>query len=515
MRLFDVIGAVAVVAWCALVGSFVDQEYFAANAAGVDSSVVFKEGSSWMLLTREEQEVGYIHEARTPVDSGGWLLEYDILFNVSMLGVDQFLRTEIKASVDPDARLEQFSAEIITGATSFSLTGEVQGKTVVMKMDLAGEMREQKLTLTEAPRLANSALNQLVAQGDKLTPGARFEQEYFDPTVMGMTKMVFEFVRPHEVAVYEETVSTYHFRQIVSGTELDVYVDKNGEVYIQEFPLRIVGSRMPPELGRARAQSLRREFETSQKSGGVDLSVETAVGLFKGTEGIGALTPKSPSKYAITNIPEDVVLELSSGEQAVIEKSQTSATVDTSMKGDSPTLSDEQLEPYLQSSLRIDGDAEVFDDLVASELPDSLTLRAEKIGRAVKSRMTTSGEVGIQTASQALEKGSGDCTEYSLVLVAALRRHGVPARFVSGVKRDEKKNFIPHQWVQYWTGSGFVDIDATTDTLLPGLAQVQLFTHAQPEHPAFVHILDQINIEPLDLEAPADRTGEGADGDFN
>ncbi len=379
-------------------------------------------------------------------------------------------------------------------------------------MDLGGKTREQRIELQQEPRLSNSALNQLVAQDD-LEPGTTFEEKFFDPTSMGMTTMTFEYVRPHEVEVYDEKIPTHHFRQIVGGNELDVYVDDKGEVYVQEFPFRIIGARMPAELGRARAQALRRKFEEQVASGEIgafDLSMEAAVGLLKeGTApGIGH------RRYRINGIPEGVALQLDSARQSVVSKKQTMAVVDTSKSGSAnDDLTDELREEYLAATLRIDSDAEVFANLVG-DIADSPTSTAEALARAIKKRITPRGDVAVQAASQVLENGDGDCTEFALALVAALRAHDIPARFVSGVKKTDE-GFVPHQWVQYHDGDEWVDADATTDTLLPGSGHLQLFTHAAPEHREYIHVLDQVTVEPIGQPESDETVGVGKESDFN
>ncbi len=508
MRLFDLIGAAAVVGWLALVSAYVWQTYFADNTVDFGGEVVLHEGQSWMLLTREGRDVGYIHETRTELDNdAGWLLEYDLLMNVQMLGINQFLKTNIKASVDPNAYLNQFNAKIAAASTEFVVEGTVEGSTVTMSTVIAGKPREQKIDLGQRPRLANSAVNELIAS-ENLTPGQRFEQEYFDPTKMGMTSIVFEYVREHEVDVYEEKHQTYHFRQIVAGNELDVYVDKRGEVYIQEFPFRIIGARVPEELGQSRAQAMRRDFKERKKngdtSGGVDLGVESALGMMQGTGGIA-----SP-RYRLGNLPADVTLDLDSRSQLVTQRSAETVVVDTSLQAQPEAAGLAEKEALLEGSLRVDIEAEVFTTMLKGSDAATPTLKAEELARQIQSRITAAPNVGIQTASQVLETGEGDCTEYSLAYVAALRANGVPARFVFGAKPSDGK-MIPHQWVQYWNGGEFVDVDLTEKSMLPLSGQLQLFTGPEPEHPHYVAILDQIEIEPL---ADASK-GAGTKSDFN
>jgi hypothetical protein len=47
---------------------------------------------------------------------------------------------------------------------------------------------------------------------------------------------------------------------------LDVYVDDKGEILIQEFPLKLVGARVPAALGRTRSASIRRQIEEREKA---------------------------------------------------------------------------------------------------------------------------------------------------------------------------------------------------------------------------------------------------------
>lgn len=68
-------------------------------------------------------------------------------------------------------------------------------------------------------------------------------------------------------------------------------------------------------------------------------------------------------------------------------------------------------------------------------------------------------------AIDALASGKGTCSEYSNLLLAALRARGIPARFVSGVLFDEASpvGFTTfHSWVEvYFQGYGWIPADAT------------------------------------------------------
>jgi hypothetical protein len=508
-----VIGALAVAAWLALVGSYVWVLYVADDdGRDLGSDVIITEGDSWMILTRDDQEVGYVHETRTPLDDG-WLLEYDLMMNVSMLGASQILETSIQSRVDQAARLSSFTATIKTGATSFDVEGEVDGTIVEMSYDLGGGTKTRRIQLNEAPRLSNSAINQLIARDD-LEPGTTFEQDYFDPTIMGMKKMKWEFVRRHEVDVFEEKIDTFHFRQKLAGTELDTYVDKNGEVYIQEFPLRIIGARMPKQLGRSRAQAMRRDFESGERKGadlseGMAIDTQSALEMMRGTA--GPLASK-PTRFAIEGMTDDLQLVFDSGEQKVVDRAEGRIVVDTTEALPQSSLSDEERSLYLAATERVDHEEDAVRDFIANIDADrTAAQKVEELARRVAAAVKTEPEVGIKSASGIVADPRGDCTEHALLLAAGARAMGVPARFAHGVKRDDAGKFVPHVWVQYWDGSRFVDIDATTSTFQVGSGALQFFVSETPDDARVLGALEALDITPVTPEPDLELADDGGE----
>ena len=73
--------------------------------------------------------------------------------------------------------------------------------------------------------------------------------------------------------------------------------------------------------------------------------------------------------------------------------------------------------------------------------------------------------LGYGTALQALRTRRGDCTEFAVLLAALGRASGIPTRIAIGrvyARRFEEYRhvFVPHAWVQAWTGSGWQSFDA-------------------------------------------------------
>lgn len=96
----------------------------------------------------------------------------------------------------------------------------------------------------------------------------------------------------------------------------------------------------------------------------------------------------------------------------------------------------------------------------------SVAARMTRLVDAVQRHMT--GPIDYRDyldAVAALETRGGDCTEYAVLLAAAARARGIPARLAHGVAYSsrftgEAHVFSPHVWVQVWDGERWVSYDA-------------------------------------------------------
>jgi transglutaminase-like putative cysteine protease len=96
----------------------------------------------------------------------------------------------------------------------------------------------------------------------------------------------------------------------------------------------------------------------------------------------------------------------------------------------------------------------------------SIDSRMSALVHAVQTHMN--GPIDFQryeTASEALVSRGGDCTEFAVLLAAAARARGIPARVVAGLAYDshflgKPHTFGPHMWVQVWDGERWRSYDA-------------------------------------------------------
>jgi uncharacterized protein (DUF2126 family)/transglutaminase-like putative cysteine protease len=145
-----------------------------------------------------------------------------------------------------------------------------------------------------------------------------------------------------------------------------------------------------------------------------------------------------------------------------------------------PFRYDEALEPELSPYLRIAESGPLLDAFVRTLEPKGRTIDfLVDLNKQIheRTKYLIRLEPGVQTPERTLELGSGSCRDSAWLLVQALRRVGLAARFASGylvqLKPDQKSLDGPsgaetdftdlHAWAEvYLPGGGWVGLDATS-----------------------------------------------------
>lgn len=138
--------------------------------------------------------------------------------------------------------------------------------------------------------------------------------------------------------------------------------------------------------------------------------------------------------------------------------------------GDEPVPSAAQLQHYLAPNAWVrSDDARIRAFARAQSRGLSVHVRMRALTAAVRAHMT--GGIDYRRyddAVTALESRIGDCTEFAVLLAAAARARGIPARLVHGLAYSGRLAgrthvFSPHAWVQVWDGRRWVSYDAALD----------------------------------------------------
>lgn len=94
---------------------------------------------------------------------------------------------------------------------------------------------------------------------------------------------------------------------------------------------------------------------------------------------------------------------------------------------------------------------------------DSEQARVAALVEYVAQTVEDSYESNLGTASQVLERKSGDCSEHTLLFVALARAAGLPAREISGLvyASDLERSFVWHAWAEVLVDGHWVAVDPT------------------------------------------------------
>ena len=177
-------------------------------------------------------------------------------------------------------------------------------------------------------------------------------------------------------------------------------------------------------------------------------------------------------RYRFDNHGKNVTLPSGAGQRTWTDDQATWMQVCANCPMDSVELSAEERAQALQPSLWLES---ADPRLVKLAHPMTANLRDPD---ATMRRLTTfvRGHMGTQidmlgygTALEALRTRRGDCTEFAVLLAALGRAAGVPTRIAIGrvyARHFEgaRHVFVPHAWVQAWTGKGWESFDAAIGT---------------------------------------------------
>jgi len=113
----------------------------------------------------------------------------------------------------------------------------------------------------------------------------------------------------------------------------------------------------------------------------------------------------------------------------------------------------------------VSGDLAGFFNELEKSAPDGTLQRVQYFSHAVHACLRYERGVteNTTTAREALSLRAGVCQDYAHILLALLRKSGVPCRYVTGLASDYGET---HAWVEAWAADRYYGIDPTRDKLI-------------------------------------------------
>ena len=173
-------------------------------------------------------------------------------------------------------------------------------------------------------------------------------------------------------------------------------------------------------------------------------------------------------RYRLENHGQTAALPVGAGQRTWIEGDSTWLQVCASCPLDAIELTPDERKRALEPTQWLESADPIIvkrAQFLAGGRPDPAS-KMRRLTEFVRNHMGSQFDMlGYGTALEAYRSKRGDCTEFAVLLAALGRAAGVPTRIAIGRVyarhfEGHKHVFVPHAWVQAWTGLGWESFDA-------------------------------------------------------
>lgn len=205
------------------------------------------------------------------------------------------------------------------------------------------------------------------------------------------------------------------------------------------------------------------------------------------------------------------------GEQHVAANGERATLTICADCGREAPPSPDTLKRYLAANAWVDSDESSVRAFARRAGAGSVDARMNALALAVRTHID--GAIDFRryaAASEALASREGDCTEFAVLLAAAARARGIPARVVAGLVYDSRflgrpHAFGPHMWVQVWNGERWRSYDAAAGRFDAGHIALAVGDGRPEEMRGVLALIGQLRIVEAAGVLSAAATTESAD----
>lgn len=526
---FDVVGALFVVGWLALVVSFVSTKVFGSKAVvesgHISKRVTIPTGEDWRLISRTEKDVGYVKETRTLLKEG-WLIEIDVR-NTIQLGKKcdaktdqqcQLFKYDLKARLDTDGRLKTVFIES-ANLTHNKARDQVDFEDVMHRAEVDGQTikffdAKGKVTKTlKADKdftLEEFAHYHLANKTDWKKDDA-VTLHVLNFATQSLEPIKYTFIKRIDLENMTIKAPSLLFTKQKAFRRYALAVTRDGKLFSNRMALNSIAIITPKQLAQAKSSTIRREVQTISEDVGAEparlLPIEWPANQ-QGTDyNLASYLTYAQEAFSDDNVsvtlqawrlPKSApqTLNLTSSRQRLINlkelpgiKDASARIVATANWGNIATKNNDPVKPditpMLAATHSVDHKDEVIQALVPARLKDFDATAVNiftKINETIKHK---EGHPIPQKASANAKDRFASTAGLTLIATAAFRAAKVPARFAYGVRFDKDKKPTPYIWLQAYNGKTFVEYDLTKENYAVGPRVLQLKT--SPEwHPEWL-----------------------------
>ncbi|MCS6924952.1 MAG: transglutaminase-like domain-containing protein [Candidatus Binatia bacterium] len=437
-------------------------------------------GEEWMGIYHHQRKIGYLQRRLSPTTTGyTWEEQWRMRLQVGHSS--HTVHTEIRAQTDRHYALTSFSLRLLSGGTTFQVSGEVADTTLRGQIKTGDDVTPFSFPLRDPIYLP--ATTQLALRGGRLQPGDQYQFTIFHPLSMRTETLTVTVLGSEVLPLRDGPHTLLKVAERIGDLTVHAWLDAAGNVVKEEAQLGLV---------------LLRESEADALGAGwqdhtpLDLVATTAIPV---------RTPLPSPRHVtqlqirLLGIADATAFAFPPRQQwhegiVTIATEEVSSLVSYPLPHADPRFAaDLQATPFLQSTHpRVVAQAQQI-------------LRGERDAlRAVQALLawthTTldkTPSVGMPTALDALERKRGDCNEHAVLFAALARAVGIPARVVAGVVYLDSA-FYYHAWAEVWLGQ-WVAVDPALNQFPADATHVKFVDGGPEQHLALLKVIGQVGIE--------------------
>lgn len=409
--------------------------------------------TSWFGIYIQDAKIGYSSSFTKPSTLDGKSVNHSESLTVidsAMLGSGLRLELRTVAISDESGKLLSMDSRNESAGRTQRIQAEFGEKTVELTISAGDQISKRTIEIPDGAKIVDDPLL-AIGEGD-LPLGSETTVYVLDPTLLELTPNVVKVVGTSTVDVrgsqFTATVVTIDDTRGITT----VYLNSKGDVIKIEALLGLtmypepedvakkLGEGPAPDIAALNTITTEPKIERPMESTRLELEVR-GISLSRLPSDAHQTVEQKADAWVLTVHPLRASRE-KSGSIAEAAKQEPDWT--------EPGL-------YVPSD---DPEMKTLAKEIAGGETDVLKA-SSKVHAYVNGLMRPNAGIGVlRDAREVLSSGEGVCRDYAILMATLLRARDIPTRLASGLIHDGNA-FYYHAWVEVWTGSQWVGLDAT------------------------------------------------------
>jgi hypothetical protein len=349
-----------------------------------------------------------------------------------------------------------------------------------------------------------------IIETDGLSAGKGYTFKILELLTQSLIDISFEVLGEESLLILGEHISLWHVRTKMTEIfpiVMDEWIDGKGEMW-----------KSVSDAGFLHTTSIRMPKEKALEMSDQNLDIAFSV-LIESNVEFASPQEIQEVTYKISGIPVAKIKDLpfDGGSQTLLDVKedhaviQTRSLVFTEEKAIPFPVEGEEFAEYLASTIFCQSDDPGVEKVAKNIVGDERNswVAAKKIAEWVSQEIKPNYDVGFASAKEILENREGDCSEFSVLMVALCRSVGIPARAAVGVMYGQGI-FAYHMWPEVYVGdwialdSKWLAVDKQSGEYYTDATHIKLGDSALDEEifkemgQAMSEVIGKLKIEVLD-----------------